>query len=130
MAFVIDQVDVLGYLASDARVRDASTGTVVARLSEAAAFYLRERVPERAGEPLALAFWEPGYDLVVRGGASIQPALAAGAQVYAAGRLRRRIFESQGQIFCRTEVVCTAADLRVLRAPNGGRVQALPPRRR
>ena len=128
MAFVIDQVDVLCYLASDVRARNASAGTVVARLSEAPAFYLRETVPERAGEPLALAFWEPGYDLVVRGGTSIQAALAEGAQVYSAGRLRERIFESPGQIFCRNEVVCTAADLRVLGAPNGGRVQEPPPR--
>ena len=41
-AFVIDQADWLGYLASDARVRDSSTGTVVARLAEAAASCLRE----------------------------------------------------------------------------------------
>ena len=123
MAYVIDRVDLLGYLASDARVRDPSTGTVVVRLSEAAAYYLRDTLPEGAGQPLTLAFWEPGYYLVVRGGASIRPRLTAGAQVYAAGRLRRRLFETQGHILCHTEVICRAADVLVLREPGGSRTK-------
>ena len=51
MAYVIDRVDLLGYLVPYARVRD-STGTLVVRLSEAAACYLRETRPEGAGQPL------------------------------------------------------------------------------
>ena len=38
MAYLIDRADPLGYLASDARVRDPSTGTLVVRLSEAAGY--------------------------------------------------------------------------------------------
>lgn len=79
MAFVIDRVDSLGYLVSDARMRDPDTCTVVAHLDEATAHHLRETVPEGAGKPLCLAFWKPGYDFVVNGGASIQPRLAATA---------------------------------------------------
>ena len=127
MAHVIDRVDLLGYLASDARMRDPSTGTLVVQLSNAAAYYLRESLPGRAGQPLTLAIWEPGHYLVVRDGTSMQPRLAAGAQVYATGRLRRRLFEVQGQILCHTEVICNAADVLVLRTPHGGRAQ--PPRR-
>ena len=123
MAYVIDRVDLVGYLASDARVRDPSTGTLVVRLSEAAAYYLRETLPKRTGQPLTLACWEPGCYLVVRGGASIQPHPAAGAHVYAAGRLCRRLFEAQGHVLCHTEVICRAADILVLRAPDGSRTQ-------
>ncbi len=123
MAYVIDRVDLLGYLASDARVRDPSDGTIVVRLSEAAAYYLPGKSPEGAGQPFALATWEPGCYLVVRGGASIQPHLSAGAQVYAAGRLRRRLFETQGQLLCHSEVICRPADVLVLRTPDGGRTR-------
>ena len=52
MAYVIDRVDLVGYLASDARVRDPSTGTLVVRLSEAAAYCLRETLSEGAGQTL------------------------------------------------------------------------------
>ena len=75
MAYVIDRVDLLGYLASDARVRGLSSGTLVVRLSEAAAYYLRETLPEGTGQPLTLACWEPGCYLVVRGGVSTQSRL-------------------------------------------------------
>ena len=95
MAFVIDRVDLLGYLASGARVRDPATGTHVASLAEVAAYYLHEPVPQRAGEALALTFWEPGYDLVVKGGASLGSRLVADAQVYATGWLRRCLLETQ-----------------------------------
>ena len=43
MAFVIDRVDLLAYLASDARVRDDADGTVSVPLASAAAYYLRRR---------------------------------------------------------------------------------------
>ena len=46
MAYVIDQVDLLGYLASDACVREPSTGTLVVRLSESADYYLCEMLSE------------------------------------------------------------------------------------
>ena len=59
MAHVIDRVDLLGYLASDARVLDPSTGTLVVRLSEAAAYYFRETLPKGVGQPLSPAFWNP-----------------------------------------------------------------------
>ena len=55
MAFIIDHVDLLGYLASDARVRDSATGTLVARHGEAAAYYLHEPVPEGASQPFGLS---------------------------------------------------------------------------
>ena len=80
MAYVIDQVDLLGYLASDARVRGPFTGTLAVHLSEAVVHYLHETLSARAGQPLTLAFWEPGYYLVVRGRASVRRRLAVGAQ--------------------------------------------------
>ena len=129
MAYVIDRVDLLGYLASDARVRDPAAGTLVVRLSEAVAYYLSETLREGAGQPLTLAFWESGYYLVVRGGASIEPSLAFGAHVYATVRLRRRLFETHGHIFCHTEVICTAADVLILHTLDGGRTQPLVRRR-
>ena len=121
MSFIIDHVDLFGYLASDARVRDNATGTLVARLAEAAAYYLQKPVLEDASRAFALACWEPGCYLVVRDGASIKSRLASGSQIYAAGRLRRRLFEAQGQLLCHTEVVCTATDVLVLRTPDGVR---------
>ena len=45
-SYVIDQVDLLGYLASDACVREPSTGTLVVRLSESADYYLCEMLSE------------------------------------------------------------------------------------
>ena len=123
MAYVIDRVDLLGYLASDIRVREPSTGTLVVRLSEAAACCLRETLREGVGQPLTLAFRNLGYYLLVQGGASTQSRLAAGAQVYAAGRLRRRRFNALGHILCHTEVICRAADDLFLRAPDGSRMQ-------
>ncbi len=121
MAFVIDLVDLFGYLATDARVRYPATGTVVARLGETAAFYLRETVADGAGDPLALTVWQPGCDLVVRGGQSLRPRLRSGSQIHATGRLRRRIFETRGNLVCRTEVLCAAEEVQVLRTPDGSR---------
>ena len=46
--------------------------------------------------------------------------LAAGAQIYATGRLRRRILEIEGEAHCRSEIVCMADDVLVLRGPEGG----------
>ena len=123
MAFVIDRVDLLGYLASDACLRDEAAGTVSVPLANAAAYYLRETVPEECSKPLTLALWEPGHDLVIKNGAALQPHLAAGAQIYAAGRLDRRVLETEGETLCRNEVVCTADDVLVLRGPDGGRPQ-------
>ena len=123
MAFVIDRVDLLGYLASDACMRDDVKGTVSVRLASAAAFYLRETVRDDFSKPLNIAFWESGHELVIKDGADLQPYLAAGAQIYAAGRLHRRILEREGEILCRSEVVCREADVLVLRGPDGGRAQ-------
>ena len=123
MAYVIDRVDLLGYLAFDARVREPSTGTLVVRLSEAAAYYLREPASKGASQFFALSCWALGCYLVVRGGASIGSRLASGAQVYAAGRLLRRLFEAQGHILYHTEVICRAADVLVLRERDGSRTQ-------
>ena len=130
MAFVIDRVDLLAYAAADARVCDAAAdarvcdaaaGTLSVPLAIAAAYYLRETVREGCGEPLTLACWEPGPDLVVEDGADLMPQLAAGAQIYASGRLHRRILAAEGETLCRNEVVCRAADVIVLRGPRGRR---------
>ena len=129
MAFVIDRVDLLGYVAADACMRDEATGTLSVPLASAAAYYLRETVPEECGQPLTLAFWEPGHDLVINDGAALQPHLAAGAQVYAAGRLHRQVLETEGEAVWRNEVVCTAAEVLVLRGPDGGRLRESPLRR-
>ena len=118
MAFVIDRVDLLAYAAADARVRDAAAGTLAVPLATAAAYYLREPGSEGCGEPLTLACWEPGHDLVIEDG--------AGAQIYASGRLRRRILGAEGETLCRSEVVCRAADVLVLRRPDGVRLRGLP----
>ena len=126
MAFVIDRVDLLAYLASDARVRDDADGTVSVPLASAAAYYLRETVPEGGGEPLTLACWEPGHDLVIEDGTDLLPQFAAGAQIYASGRLQRRILETEDRTLCQDEVVCRAADVVVLRGPDGRRIPGSP----
>ena len=122
MAFVIDRVDLLAYAAEDARVRDAAAGTLSVPLASTAAYYLREAVPDRCAEPLTLACWEPGHDLVIEDGAELMPQLAAGAQVYATGRLQRRILETEDRALCQNEVVCRAVDVVVLRGPDGRRM--------
>ena len=126
MDFVIDRVDLLGYVAADACMRDDATGTLWVPLVSVAVYYLPETVPERCSRPLTLAFWESGHDLVIKDGADLQPHLAAGAQIYAAGRLHRRILETEGETLCRNEVVCMADDVVVLRGPDGGRPQGSP----
>ena len=128
MAFVIDRVDLLAYAAEDARVLDAAAGTLSVPLASAAAYYLRETVPGGAGEPLTLACWESGHDLVIEDGADLLPQLAAGAQIYASGRLQRRIIETEDRTLCQNEVVCRAAEVVVLRGPDGRRMP--PPARR
>ena len=129
MAFVIDRVDLLAYLAPDARMRDDADGTVLVPLASAAAYYLREMVPGGAGEPLTLARWESGHDLVIEDGAELMPQLAAGAQIYASGRLQRRILGTEDRTLCQDEVVCRAADVVVLRGPDGRRMPAPAQRR-
>ena len=123
MAFVIDRVDVLGYVAADACMRDEATGTLSVPLASAAAYYLGETAPDGCGQPLTLAFWESGHDLVIKDGTDLQPHLAEGVQVYAAGRLHRRILEMEGETLCRDEVVCMATDVLVLRGRDGRRPQ-------
>ena len=126
MAFVIHRVDLLGCLASDARMRDEAADTVSVPLASAGSYYLRETVPEECSQPLTLAFWESGHDLVIKDGSYLQPHLAAGAQIYAAGRLHLRFPEMEGEILCRSEVVCMATDVLVPRGPDGGRPQGSP----
>ena len=126
---MIDRVDLLGYVASvgyvasDACIRDATAGMLSVPLSNSAAFFIRETAPERCGKPLTLAFWESGYDPVISDGTDLQSQLAAGAQIYAAGRLHRRVLETEGEILCRNEVVCMASDVLVLRGPDGQRLR-------
>ena len=121
MAFVIDRVDVLAYVAAEPRVLDDASGTLSVPLARAAAYYLRETVPGGREEPLTHAFWEPGHDLVIQDGADLRPQLAEGAQIYATGRLLRRILETEGETLCRNEVVCGADDVVVLRGGDGRR---------
>ena len=126
MAFVIDRVDLLAYAAEDARVRDAATGTLSVPLDTVAAYYLRETVPDGGGEPLTLACWKAGHDLVIEDGVGLLPQLAAGARLYASGPLQRRILESEDRTLLRNEVVCRAADVVVLRGPDGRRTAGSP----
>ena len=123
MAFVIDRVDLLGYVAADACMSDDAAGTVSVPLVSVAAYYFGETIAEGCGEPLTLSFWESGHELVIKDGADLQPHLAAGAQIYAAGRLHRRILELEGETLCRSEVVCRADDVLVLRGRDGRRPQ-------
>ena len=51
MPFAIDRVDLLTYAAADARVRGAAAGTLSVPLAIAAAYYLKETVPDPIGEP-------------------------------------------------------------------------------
>ena len=57
MPFAIDRVDLLACAAADARVRGAAAGTLSVPLASAAAYDLKETVPEGGGEPLTLACW-------------------------------------------------------------------------
>ncbi len=126
MAFVIDRIDLLGNLAADACMRDEATGTLSVPLASAAAYYLRETVPEWCRQPLTLAFWESGRDVLIKDGAGLQPHLVAGAQVYATGRLHWQFLETDGETLCLHEIVCLADDVLVLRGPDGGRLRGAP----
>lgn len=126
MALVIDRVDLLGCVATDARVRDDAAGTLSAPLVGAAAYHLRETIPEGCGKPLTLAFWGSGHDLVIQSGANLQPHLAAGTQAYAAVRLLRKVLETEDGTLCQSEVVCKAVDVLVLRGPDGRRTPGSP----
>ena len=123
MPFVIDRVDLLGYVASDACMQDDAPGTLSVPLASGAAYYFQETVSDGCAKPLALAVWESGHNLAIRDGADLQPYLVAEAQVYAAGRLQQRVLESEAEPPCRSEVVCTAADVLALRGPDGRRPQ-------
>ena len=120
MAFVIDRVDLLAYVAAEARVGDDAS-TLSVPLADAAVYYLRETVGEECGKPLTLACWKCGHDLVIKDGTDLAPQLAEGSQIYATGRLRRRILEIEDQTLCRNEVVCRVDDVLVLRGPGGRR---------
>ena len=119
MSFVIDRVDLLAYAGGDARVCDAAASTLSVPLAIAAAYYLRVTVPEGCVEPLTLVCWEPGHELVVEDGADLMPQITEGAQIYASGRLHRRILAADGETLCRNEVVCSAANVIVLKGPSG-----------
>ena len=73
------------------------------------------------GEALARACWEPGNDLVTKNGSDLMPRLAAGAQIYAPGRLYRRILAAESETCCLHKIVCRAADVIALTAPTGRR---------
>ncbi len=75
MPLAIDRVDLLTYAAADARVRGAAAGTLSVPLASAAAYYLRETVAVGGGEPLTLACWESGHDLVIEDGTDLLPEL-------------------------------------------------------
>ena len=125
MAYVIDRIDLLGYVASSGCMRDAA-GMLSGTLSSAGAYHVRDTGHEGCGEPLTLALWESGHDLMIKNGADLEPRLVAGAHVYAAGRLQRQVLEAEGEILCRSEVFCRAADVLVLRGPDGGRQRESP----
>lgn len=84
----------------------------------AAAYSLRETVPDWCGEPLTLACWEPGHDLVIEDDTDLMPQFSAGARIYPTGRLHRRILESEDRTLCQDDAVCRAADIVVLRRPD------------
>lgn len=48
--------------------------------------------------------------------------LAAGAPTYSAGRLHRRILETENEILGRSKFVCMASDILVHRGPDGPRL--------
>lgn len=70
-------------------------------------------------QALRLACWEPGHDLAIDDGLDPLPQLAAGAQIYASSRLRRRILAAEDETLCQSQVVCRAANVIVLREPGG-----------
>ena len=53
MAFVIDRVDLLGYVAADVCMRDEAAGTVSVPLASAAAYYFGETIAEVLAEGAA-----------------------------------------------------------------------------
>ena len=128
-ANVIDRVDLPGYGASDAHMQDDASGTLSVPLVNVAAVYFGRTRPAECSMPLTLACLEFGHDLLVKDGAALQPRLAARAQIYATGRLQRRVLETEGETSCRSEVACTAADVLALRGSDGRRPSGSPARR-
>ena len=113
MANSLNRVDLLGYLGSDANIKEIADGTSVGEVSVATDY----SVKDATGKWTERTEW---HSVVIWGAASASEVLVRGARVHLTGRLRTRSWEKNGERRHKTEVVCNARDVIVAALPKDG----------
>ena len=113
MAKSLNRVDLLGYLGTDANIKEIADGTSVGEVSVATDY----SVKDAAGKWTERTEW---HSVVIWGAASASEVLVKGARVHLTGRLRTRSWEKDGERRHKTEVVCNARDVIVTALPKDG----------
>ena len=118
MAKSLNRVDLLGYLGTDANIKEIADGTSVGEVSVATDY----SVKDASGKWTERTEW---HSVVIWGAASASEVLVKGARVHLAGRLRMRSWEKDGERRHKTEVVCNARDVIVAALPKDSTDPAL-----
>ena len=113
MAKSLNRVDLLGYLGTDANIKEITDGTSVGEVSVATDY----SVKDANGKWTERTEW---HSVVIWGAASASEVLVKGARVHLTGRLRTRSWEKDGERRHKTEVVCNARDVIVTSLPKEG----------
>ena len=111
MAKSLNRVDLLGYLGTDANIKEIADGTSVGEVSVATDY----SVKDTAGKWTERTEW---HSVVIWGAASASEVLVKGARVHLTGRLRTRSWDKDGERRHKTEVVCNARDVIVAALPK------------
>ena len=113
MAKSLNRVDLLGYLGTDANIKEIAHGTSVGEVSVATDYSVKDAV----GKWTERTEW---HSVVIWGAASASEVLVKGARVHLTGRLRTRSWDKDGERRHKTEVVCGARDVIVTAPPKDG----------
>ena len=111
MAKSLNRVDLLGYLGTDANIKEIADGTSVGEVSVATDY----SVKDAAGKWTERTEW---HSVVIWGAASASEVLVKGARVHLTGRMRTRSWDKDGERRQKTEVVCNARDVIVTALPK------------
>ena len=101
MAKSLNRVGLLGYLGTDANIKEIADGTSVGEVSVATDY----SVKDASGKWTERTEW---HSVVSWGAASASEVLVKGARVHLIGRLRTRSWEKDGEGRHKTDVVCNA----------------------
>ena len=113
MAKSLNRVDLLGYLGTDANIKEITDGTSVGEVSVATDY----SVKDASGKWTERTEW---HSVVIWGAASASEVLVKGARVHLTGRLRTRSWDKDSERRYKTEVVCNARDVIVTALPKDG----------